>query len=463
MGRKITAFFCLLSVLFYQSCSKGVDPRDLIAKDPLAVVYLKSLKDFEATLSPQMIMATAMAKGAISGLDDTKPVLFVLTGLEPVSAYVVIPLKDISEKDSLLSSMPATMKSGAEVKGNNLLMPVAGSLPTEFETYDKLQSSSIIHAIADVDQIEKKHGKYIRSKMLEGVNALDVLSTSDEEKELFSSLGEFYADFLSSYMKESNYFNIEYRNSQFPTITGLWNFKKGSKMAEAANRLGKRNLPDIKELKSMPVYYSSTLSWEDVEPMFGGSVESLAKFYKAFGMDLDMKEVLEDMRKVGNVDMVMGMNMDMVNNDMSMKSVIKAEDNNALKKMVYKMLSKMSEATNKSIVKITKADQKFRGNDVYIYDEVGSAFGAGVGAVGPKVSALIAADDQGAYYGMKEEGLEKVANYKMTKSSEKGYFMMSMDYGKMLPPTPGVPPMNFILKMLATGGEDSFLVKMTFE
>ncbi len=468
MGRKIVSLICVSLMILLQSCSKSADPRDLIAKDPLAVVYLKSFKDFESTLSPQMIMMASMAKGALTGVDDTKPVVLVLTGLEPVSAYVVFPMKDIADKDSLLTAMSTSMKEGAEVKGTNLLVPLAGSLPSSFAPYDKLQSSSIIHAIADVDQIEKKHGKYIRSKIIESFQSISALGVPASEKELFDSMGDFYADFLDSYMKESNYFNIEYRKSQFPMITGLWNFKKGSKMAEAANRLGKKNLPEIPELKSMPVYYSSTLSWDDVEPLFGGSAESIGKLYKALGMELDFKEVISDLKEVGNIDMVMGMNMDILNNNMSMKSVVRGDNNGALKKMVYNMLAKMSTAADNNLMKISKKDFQFRGNDVYGYDEVGNGLtGGAVPGTPPipatKINALIAADDNGAYYGMDKEDLEKVANYKFQKSSEKGYFMMSMDYGNMMPATPGMPPMDFILKVFATGGEDSFLMKMTFE
>ena len=457
MGKIYGLALCLFSMFLVQSCSKNPSVESLIAKDPLAVVYLKSMKELKASLPAQAMMAVSMAEGAAVGMDSEKPAVLVLTGLNPVTAYAVLPMKDIAKKDAMTASMPENIKSGVVAKGNNLLIPIYGSLPTEFEPYSSLKPESIIQISSDLDLLDKKYGAYIRKQIKDGLSTISELG-SEKEVKMLQALSGFYEDLIDQYLKNSQSLNIEYSKGEFITVDGSLTFKEGSKFAKASDALGKYKLPELKGLESGAVYYSTVMDWKEVEPLFGNFIETMGPFYKEMGINMDLRKFMDMFKKVGKTEMVGSMNLDMAENKMAMNYILRAEEGVLMNTIMQEIFTDFAKAENNDLLKISKEPYQFNGNPVY-------RFGYGVINVPatPQLNAVVGGDQSGFYFASSKEEIESLSKMKLSKSTQNGYMLMAINYSKLMPPGQGIPPMNFILKMLFSGKDGAMTFKLTFE
>lgn len=447
-------YIVLLLIVALQSCSKNVDPKELIAKDPLAVVHIKSMKSLKASLPPQAMMAVSMAEGAAVGLDNEKSILLVLTTLNPVSAYLVLPVKGISKKDQLVNSFPAQIKTGVKTSGNNLLVPLYGSLPTVFAKYEKLNDSEL-SITANLEAMHDKYGDYISKKMKEG-GSLFSESVGESEQNLITGIFGFYEVLVNEYLKNSKQLSIDFTKSDQINIDFKWEFKEGSAMSIAAASLMNRTIPKAEALSKMPMYYAMSMNWKDVEPLFGSSIKALDPLYKAMNLEIDFTDFMDAFKKMGDMDAVGGMAYGADLTDIKMHYIFKTENNSLLKQTLNNWFEKLSEKENPMLL-VKKSEEKFSGDFLYEMSTKVDIEGSVV------MNTFLGGDENGYYYGNSLKNIEELSKIDLKKDADKGYFKMRIDYGKLIPQSAGVSPMNFVLNATGAAEKNALTFKLTFE
>ena len=454
MGKRTAILIFIFSILLIQSCTKSADPQALVAKDPLAVIYMKSMKSFKATLPPQAMMAVSMAEGAAVGLDTEKPIYFVLTTLNPVSAYLVLPMKDPAKKDELVKTLPANIQPGVRMNGSNAMIPLYGNLPTEFAAYDKMKSSEL-SIFADLQLINDKYGDYISKKMKEGGEALSSTVGADEQK-LVTGIFGFYEVIVNDYLKNSKQLTVEYNKTDKMKIDSRWEFKEDSPMNKAIASLMDKTIPEAQKLSAMPMYYAMAFNWKETEPLFGKSLNALDPLYESIGIDFDFKEFMDAFKQVGNIDAVGGMGFSPDMKSVDMQYIFRTENNELMKTTLNDWFEKMIAKENK-ILEVRKSETKLNGEPLYEMSTQLEQDG------GIQMSTFLGGDKSGYYYSSSPEKITELSKMDIKKGSTKGYFQMKIDYGKIIPQTPGVPQMNFILNAIGGAEKNTLTFSLVFE
>ena len=154
------SFFLLVLIT---SCGRPEinNPEDIISTNAKAVLFIPEIQKVYNLVPPQFQAAVLIFKAAV---DDTKPLAFVMTSLEPPEAYFALPVKKGYE-EQLKNAVENFYIEESEVWSGYLFAAVRGSIPSSFGNKEFLPENkdALLFAKAQTEQLIKNNEAVLES------------------------------------------------------------------------------------------------------------------------------------------------------------------------------------------------------------------------------------------------------------------------------------------------------------
>ena len=294
--------FLYLILIFISSCGRPEikNPEDLIATKAKAVVFIPKIDELFKLLPAQYQKYSDVLKAAV---DDSKSAALVLTSLDPLEAYFVIPIKEGLGEALKEDVDEYILPEESEIWSGYLFVALEGSLPSRYGNKDFLpeDEDSIIFAKAKVDLlIENKDEElesYKKYKMLRIFRSF----SSPEMNKIFTY---FVTRDLVYFLKETKELSVSLSEKSMDAKCSLLSGSNSAKEWGAMNEL---TLPHYSNYPDADIEFSFACKPDKITFPLKGIETGLKSYYAYMNKPeaiFPMDTVFEKLRNSGEVNAV---------------------------------------------------------------------------------------------------------------------------------------------------------------